>query len=59
MAKDTGVDMTSISVETLKGTVQLSGFAKSAAEKSKAEAIAREVNGVVTVQNRIAIRTGS
>lgn len=57
MLKDPSVDGTSIGVETLKGTVQLSGFAKSAEEKAKAEAIAREVNGVVAVQNRIAVRS--
>lgn len=56
MAKDTRVDAVAISVETLKGVVQLSGFAKSAEEKSAAEAIARDVNGVKSVQNSIAIR---
>lgn len=33
MADDRSVSATSISVETLNGTVQLSGFAKSQAEK--------------------------
>jgi len=56
MAKDTRVDAVAISVETLKGVVQLSGFAKSAEEKGVAEAIARDVNGVKGVQNSIAIR---
>jgi hyperosmotically inducible protein len=56
MAKDTRVDAVAISVETLKGVVQLSGFAKSAEEKNVAEAIARDVNGVKSVQNSIAIR---
>jgi len=46
----------SISVETLKGTVMLSGFAKSAKEKTIAESIARDVNGVKSVKNEIAIR---
>jgi len=50
------VDGTSISVETLNGTVMLSGFAKSAKEKTTAEAIARNVNGVKSVKNEIAIR---
>lgn len=58
MAKDPRVDAVAISVETLKGVVQLSGFAKSAQEKNVAEAIAREINGVKGVQNSIAIRTG-
>ena len=47
---------TSISVETMKGTVMLSGFAKSATEKSTAEALAWKVNGVKSVKNEIAVR---
>jgi osmotically-inducible protein OsmY len=50
------VDAASISVETLKGTVMLSGFAKNAAERQTAEAIARGVKGVTNVHNEIAIR---
>jgi hyperosmotically inducible protein len=43
-------------VETLNGTVMLSGFAKNATEKATAEAIARKVNGVKSVRNEIAVR---
>ena len=50
------VDASSISVETLNGTVMLAGFAKNAAEKSTAESIARDVKGVKAVQNKIAVR---
>lgn len=50
------VDATSIRVETLNGTVMLSGFAKSATEKNTAENIARAVNGVRAVRNELAIR---
>ena len=50
------VDAASIGVETLNGTVMLSGFAKTAAEKSTAESIARGVNGVKAVKNEIAVR---
>lgn len=50
------VDATSIRVETLNGTVMLSGFAKSAKEKNTAENIARAVNGVRAVRNELAIR---
>lgn len=50
------VDAAAISVETLKGTVMLSGFAKSTTERSTAEKIARGVNGVVAVKNEIAVR---
>ena len=34
----------------------LSGFAKSAAEKSSAETVTRKVEGVKSVRNEIAIR---
>ena len=50
------VDAASIKVETLKGTVMLSGFAKNATEKAQAQVIARGVNGVKGVENGIAIR---
>ena len=50
------VDATSIKVETLKGTVMLSGFAKSALERSTAESVAMKVKGVKSVRNEIAIR---
>ena len=50
------VDATSIRVETLNGTVMLSGFAKNATEKNTAEIIARGVNGVKAVKNEIAVR---
>lgn len=55
-AEDKTVSAMSISVETLRGTVQLSGFAKTAAERSQAEAIASRVKGVKAVQNNIALR---
>lgn len=54
--EDLKVDASAISVETLKGTVMLSGFAKSDEERSAAERIARNVNGVVAVKNEIAVR---
>lgn len=50
------VDASSIRVETLNGTVMLSGFAKSENERSTAESIARKVNGVKSVKNEIAVR---
>lgn len=50
------VDAASIKVETLNGTVMLSGFAKNGAERNTAEAIARAVKGVVSVKNEIAVR---
>ena len=50
------VAATSIRVETLNGTVMLSGFAKNATERQEAERIARNVNGVRSVRNEIAVR---
>lgn len=54
--EDKDVAGTSISVETLNGTVMLSGFAKNALERNRAESIARGVKGVTSVRNEIAIR---
>ena len=50
------VDAASIKVETLNGTVMLSGFAKNSTERTTAESIARGVNGVKMVKNEIAVR---
>lgn len=50
------VDAASIKVETLNGTVLLSGFAKNATERATAEAIARNVSGVRSVRNEISVR---
>jgi len=56
MAEDKSVSATAISVETLNGTVQLSGFAKSQAEKERAESIARNTKHVREVRNSIVVR---
>ena len=50
------VDASAISVETLNGSVMLSGFAKSATERSTAESIAMKVKGVKSVKNAITVR---
>lgn len=50
------VAASSISVETLNGTVMLSGFAKNATEKTTAESLAWKVKGVKSVRNEIAVR---
>lgn len=50
------VDAAAISVETLNGTVMLSGFAKSGTERMAAENIARGVSGVKLVKNEITVR---
>jgi hyperosmotically inducible periplasmic protein len=56
MVDNKTVDASAISVETLNGTVMLSGFAKSSAERSVAESLARKTDGVKAVRNEIAVR---
>ncbi len=54
--EDKTVAATSIKVETLNGVVQLSGFARSDAEKAQAANLARDVKGVREVRNNILVR---
>lgn len=54
--EDKVVSAGSINVETLNGVVQLSGFARSAAEKAQAEQIARNSRNVRSVRNDIIVR---
>ena len=55
-AESPEVSAMAIKVETLNGTVQLSGFAKSANERNMAESIARKVNNVRAIKNDIVVR---
>lgn len=55
-AEDKQVSAMRIGVETLNGTVQLSGFATTQTEKDKASSIARAVPDVRNVQNNIVVR---
>lgn len=54
--EDKDVAGTAIGVETLRGTVMLSGFAKNALERNRAETLARGVKGVTAVKNDIVVR---
>jgi osmotically-inducible protein OsmY len=45
-----------VQVASFNGKVQLSGFVVSADQKKTAEAIAKEVPGVVSVENRISLK---
>lgn len=54
--EDKTVDAAAIKVETLHGTVQLSGFAKSSAEKQRAAEIARNTKGVREVHDSLVVR---
>lgn len=56
MIENKEVDAAAIKVETLNGTVMLSGFAKNANEKMVAEDIAMNVKGVKSVKNSIVVR---
>lgn len=58
-ADDPRVSALRISVETLNGTVQLSGFATTQAEKDLASSIARAVPDVRAVTNNIVVRPAS
>lgn len=55
-AESKDVAATRISVETLKGVVQLSGFAVSEKERQRAAEIAASVPGVKQVQNAISVK---
>lgn len=56
MLDNQSVAGTSISVETLNGTVMLSGFAKNSDERSVAESLAWKTEGVKAVKNEIVVR---
>jgi len=56
LLNDPVVSGLAIQVETFKGTVQLSGFVKTAEERSRAASLARSVAGVQSVRNDIVIR---
>ncbi|CAE10837.1 BON domain-containing protein [Wolinella succinogenes] len=53
---DKEVSIFKIDVTTYKGVVQLSGFVKTTKEKTRAEAIAKEVEGVKKVINNIVVK---
>lgn len=56
LLNDPAVSGLSVNVETYKGTVQLSGFVKTVAERNRAVALARDIPGVKQVRNDILIR---
>ena len=55
-ADDPTVSAMAIKVETLRGTVQLAGFAKSATGKDRAGSLARATPGVKGVANDIVVK---
>ncbi len=56
LLNDPQVSGLAVNVETFKGTVQLSGFVKTVAERNRAVQLARGVTGVRQVKNDILIR---
>ena len=57
LANDAGTSASSINVKTIDGgIVQLSGFAKSQAEKDRAGELARSVKGVSEVRNSLIVK---
>lgn len=56
LLNDPVVNGLSIKVETHKGMVQLSGFAKSNSEIKQAERLVRETDGVQAVRNDILLK---
>ena len=56
MATDKQVSAMDVSVSTEKGVVRLSGVVDSAAEKARAEEVARSVAGVKSVDNALVVR---
>jgi hyperosmotically inducible periplasmic protein len=57
MANDKDVSAMDVSVNTDQGVVRLSGVVKSAAEKQRAEQVARNVEGVRRVDNALVVRS--
>lgn len=55
-AEDKTVSAMRINVETLKGVVQLSGFATTAQERDRAIELARTVKGVTSVKDAMQIQ---
>jgi osmotically-inducible protein OsmY len=54
---DDTVKALDVQVETFRGVVQLSGFVDSQVQKSRAEEIARGINGVRDVTNNIQLKS--
>ena len=53
---DPNVSGFQVNVDSYKGVVSLSGFVDTAAQKARAEDIARQVNGVRQVQNNLSVK---
>ncbi|MGA3285641.1 MAG: BON domain-containing protein [Verrucomicrobiota bacterium] len=56
LADDSQYKYDGVSVETFKGTVQLSGFVNTKDQKNRAGDLARKVEGVKEVENNITVK---
>jgi hyperosmotically inducible protein len=56
LAAEKGTTLTRIQVDTDRGVVQLSGVVENAAERARAEQIARGVGGVKGVRNNLQMK---
>jgi len=59
LAADVGLSTLSIDVDSAGNTVTLKGTVDSADKKQRAEEVARKVDGVATVRNQLAVKSGS
>jgi len=56
LAAEKGITLTRVQVDTNRGVVQLTGVVDSAADRSKAEQVARSVGGVKSVVNNLQVK---
>ncbi|HEX4342785.1 MAG TPA: BON domain-containing protein, partial [Verrucomicrobiae bacterium] len=56
LGNDTEFKYDKVNVTTFKGTTQLSGFVDTSAQKSRAETLAKGVEGVKEVKNGITVK---
>ena len=59
LAADVGLSTLKIDVDSAGSTVTLKGTVDSADKKQRAEEVARKVDGVATVRNQLAVKSGS
>ena len=59
LAADVGLSTLMIDVDSAGNTVTLKGTVDSADKKQRAEEVARKVDGVATVRNQLAVKSGS
>ena len=56
LAAEKGITLTRVQVDTNRGVVQLTGVVDSAADRNKAEQVARTVGGVKSVVNNLQVK---